>query len=501
MAETRKKKSREIPLTFGENIRYVKGVTKYTTCSDVIKMVLRKLDDGKENGGPEAYGIYESSRGIERLLPAKSKLLKVMRSWGMTDNYEFVFRKVNTKFPVPKLSETKRRKLVHKRRDLVSKACPSTRCSTSKYSHPNEFVKELYFNEDSDTSLEEFMSSVDQKNMAGILNFAGSVANSELNKLSSVSTCDISRNVTGQSDDNNMVYNQNVVSQKDVNHVKYAVRKTLKPKSCRISSSESSLEDACSRSSLKGPLESSNIIRRHTRESHRAIKRHEKLATDIVNKVGRLNHKEGKEAILQKYFADYITYRSPAYKYRDSRFRERGDGADSDCQDDCNGSRRVTGSGLGYCPTPARRPSTATSTLSLDDTDSGHEDDSCNFDKAFIDEALLGSEDAFVSAEHETDTAVVSNDYDTCDAVGKLVDYSLSEEDSILSDPSDISTCSEHVHNVSSVSDIVKTVFNENKSGSEDDEMESFMNTKIYDDLSDEGLSSLGSDDEKEIIV
>lgn len=480
MADSRKKKSKEIPLTFGDNIRYVKGVTKYTTCSDVIKMILRKLDDVKENGGPEAFGIYESSRGIERLLPGKSRLLKVMRSWGMDDYYELVFRKVNPGFSVPKMSESKRRKLV-KRRDVIGKcSTPAQKCSTAKYSHPHEFVRELYFKDDSDNSMDEFMSTVNQKNMAGILNFAESVANNCINTLSSVSTFEISRNVTGQSDDNNMVYNQSVVSRKDVNNVKYAVRKSLKPKTCTVTSSDSSLEDLCTRSSRKTPLESSNIVRRHTKEVHKTVKRHEKLATEIVSKIGRLNHKEGKEAILQKYFADYITYRSPTYKYRDSRFRERGDGADSD--DDFRLPRR------GPVATPARRHQTPTCKLAMDDTDSGHEDEVMNFDTAFIGEPHPPKEP-------------VSDYADNCEAAGKLVDYSLSEDDSLLSDPSDISTVSEHVHHVSSVSDIVKAVFNENKSGSEDDEMESFMKTKLYEDLSDEGLSSLGSDDEKEILV
>lgn len=497
MAESRKKKSKEIPLKFGNNIRYIKGVTKYTTCTDVIKMVLRKMDDGKENGGPEAFGIYESSRGIERLLPGKSRLLKVVRSWGMDNNYEFVFRKVNPGFSLPKLSESKRRKLITRRRDLISKPCASTqRCSSSKYSHPNEFVKELYFNEDSDSSMEEFMSNVHQENMEGILNFCGNVANSQFNKLSSVSTQDISRNVTGQSDDNNMVYTQGIASRTDVNDVKYAVRKTLKPKTCTVSSSKSKTETVLPRNSYR-TVHESTPCRRHSKEAHRAVKRHEKLAENIVNKVGRLNQKEGKEAILKKYFADYITYRSPAHKYRDSRFRERGDGAESG--DESQVSRRGVGSGYNHV-TQTKRTETVTSSLCLDDTDSGHEDDSTNFDNAFIGDAQTEIDNEIDTAEN--DSAVLnSTGIEHCEVVGRLVDYSLSENDSILSDPSDISTVSEHVHNVSSVSDVVKAVFNENKTGSEDDEMESFMKTKLYEDLSDEGLSSLGSDDEKEILV
>jgi len=502
MAESRKKKSQEIPITFGSNIRYIKGVTKYTTCTDIVKMVLRKLDDEKENGGPEAFGIYESSRGIERLLPGKSRLLKVMRSWGMDNNYEFVFRKVNPGFVIPKMSESKRRKLI-KRRDTGSKSStPAKKCNTSRYSHPNEFVKELYFNEDFDSSMEEVLPNTVQKCTMGIRDIRSTVTSEHSNKLSSVSTFGISRNVTGQSHENNMVYSQSAVPKPDVNNVKYAVKKSLKPKSCKLSGSESSLDDISSssaKSSHRGPLESSNIVRKSAKEVHRTVKRHEKLATEIVNKIGRLNHKAGKEAILKKYFADYIIYRSPRYNYHDSRFRERGDGADSDDDDNHNVSHR--GIDTGFRSTPVRRPQTATATLSLDDTDSGHDDEMVSFDTAFIGEPVRHVE---IEAENNINAV---NDLNDCitnvNNVGKLVDYSLSE-DSILSDPSDISTVSENVHNVSSVSNIVKAVFNENRSSSEDDEMESFMVTKLEDDfheLSDEGLSSLGSDDEREILV
>ena len=508
MAHARRKYV-EVPMMIEGNLKYVKGVSKYTTCGDVIKMILKKTDECKENGTPEAFGIYESSRGIERLLPAKSRVLKVMRSWGMDADYEFVFRKVNTAFVAPKISEAKRRKLTNRQRltnkyENVAKLAGlvhSQKTKLNKHSANNDFVKELYFN-DSDSSMDEFISHVDKSKMDGFLNFCGAVSADEINRLSSVSQLEMSRNVTGQSDDVGLVSGKDVTSalQHNVNDVKYAVRKTLKTKTCSIS-------DLSTKKNNLGVEIHTTPNRKAAKEQNRAIKRHDKFANEIATKVARMDQKEGKEALLQKYFADYITYRSPGYKYRDTRFREQGDGAESTTI--YPAQRNITGCEFETVP-PTRNISRSSLTFNESDTssDSGQEDDMLNFDTAFISDVTKinnGYREPHVSPSSNIGSSLDKEvDFNTA-CVGKLVDYSLSEEDSVLADPSDISsisTTSENVvHNVSSVSDIVKAVFNENRELSEDDEMESFMKTKIWDEFSDEGLSSLGSEDEKEILV
>lgn len=513
-----RRKYAEVPIKIDGNLKYVKGVSKYTTCGDVIKMILKKTETGKENGTSDAFGIYESSRGIERLLPAKSRLLKVMRSWGMANEYEFVFRKVNTAFAPPKLSEAKRRKLINRQRpahkyDNVAQLANIVKSQKSKlnrarHESDNEFVKEIYFN-DSDSSMDEFISHVDKNNMNGFLNFCDAVSAEEINRLSSVSQIEMSRNVTGQSDDFVFVQSKNTKSTlgSNVNDVKFAVKKTLKTKACNASdlTSKRNNNDA-------GIAIHTTPNLKAAKEQSRAIRRHDKLANDIATKVARMNQKEGKEALLQKYFADYITYRSPGYKFRDSRFRQQGDGAESTSA--CHVQRQVAGSEFSSF-TPKRRPSQTSLTFNESDTssDSGQEEDFSNFDTAFIVDAPrehIGYTEPHVSfnsenSQVENTSAQPEVDFNTA-CVGKLVDYSLSEEDSVLTDPSDISSISSSsenvVHNVSSVSDIVKAVFNDKiKDLSEDDEMESFMRTRMWDDFSDEGLSSLDSDEENEIIV
>ncbi|KAH3870741.1 hypothetical protein DPMN_033931 [Dreissena polymorpha] len=475
MAETRRRKHVEVPLTFGDTIRYIKGVTKYTTCADVIKMVLRKLDGEETNDGTEAYGIFESSRGIERPLPAKSRLLKVMRSWGMDNDYEFVFRKVSPCLHALKMSESRRKKLNTKHRAMDKHVTceKAVEDRLTHFSHPNEFVKELYFNGETDHSDDEFVPSV---------------SHSDLRQAAlGQSFSAVSRNVTGKSADHSFVVNANSIVLSDVNNVKFAVRKTLKQKTCTVTSAGSSNDntEAGKVTTLTTAENPKNIKNRL-----RNVKRHERLASDLVSRISKMNQKEGKDALLEKYFSEYITYRSPKCKYVDSRYRGRGDGAETGEE-----TPSVNVAGSNYInEVPARQQedcSSAALTLHDDDNDSGHDDngDVSNFNVAFI-----GDCDDFFKTEM-AQTGLNS--------VNKLVDYSLSEDEqtSFMSDPSEISTVSYEGHNVSNVSDIVKNVFADAKSFSEDDEMESFMKTKLEDEFSDEGLSSLGSDDGREIVV
>jgi hypothetical protein len=233
------------------------------------------------------------------------------------------------------------------------------------------------------------------------------------------------------------------------------------------------------------------------------------LACDIASQVARMNSREGKDALLQKYFNDYITYRSPGYGHRDSRYRERGDGAES--IDEVFPLRQ--GDGLEFTPKARFLKSEMLYSDSEDSADSGQEEFATNFDNAFISDdsriSDLNCNIPLVSPKcgnYLVNTNCNNIDVDQKKAyVVRLVDYSLSE-DSIVTDTSCLDSSSSEadgniVHNVSSVSDIVKAVFNENMGDSEDDKIESFMKTKLYDNLSDDGLSSLGSDDGMEIIV
>ena len=58
----------------------LRGVTKYTTCDDVIKMVIKKTI--QPHGEKPMYAVFESFNGEERQLSKKDRIIKVLRSWG-----------------------------------------------------------------------------------------------------------------------------------------------------------------------------------------------------------------------------------------------------------------------------------------------------------------------------------------------------------------------------------------------------------------------------------
>ena len=84
----------------------VKGVTRHTTCDDVIEMVFY---NAPKSG--ESYAIFESSYGVERMLYGKESVLKCVRSWGVEHNcFTLVLRKLdNIKSSMATLSKARRK--------------------------------------------------------------------------------------------------------------------------------------------------------------------------------------------------------------------------------------------------------------------------------------------------------------------------------------------------------------------------------------------------------
>ena len=58
----------------------LRGVTKYTTCGDVIKMVTKKTV--QPHTETPMFAVFESFNGKERQLSTKDRIIKVLRSWG-----------------------------------------------------------------------------------------------------------------------------------------------------------------------------------------------------------------------------------------------------------------------------------------------------------------------------------------------------------------------------------------------------------------------------------
>ena len=84
----------------------VKGVTRHTTCDDVIEMVFYNTSKSVES-----YAIFESSCGVERMLYGKESVLKIIRSWGVEQkSFTLVLRELdNVKSNMATLSKAWRK--------------------------------------------------------------------------------------------------------------------------------------------------------------------------------------------------------------------------------------------------------------------------------------------------------------------------------------------------------------------------------------------------------
>lgn len=86
--------------------KLVFGLTKKTTCADVVRALLedQNLQQGAAAamlcGSPQAYCLVEKWRGFERILPNKTRILRLWCAWGAEqDNVRFVLVKNEASLP------------------------------------------------------------------------------------------------------------------------------------------------------------------------------------------------------------------------------------------------------------------------------------------------------------------------------------------------------------------------------------------------------------------
>uniref|UniRef100_A0A1A7X6R9 Ras association (RalGDS/AF-6) domain family (N-terminal) member 10a n=1 Tax=Iconisemion striatum TaxID=60296 RepID=A0A1A7X6R9_9TELE len=86
--------------------KLVSGLTKRTTCADVVKVLLedQNLQQGASaamlSGSPQSYCLVEKWRGFERILPNKTKILRLWSAWGdEQENVRFVLLKNDASLP------------------------------------------------------------------------------------------------------------------------------------------------------------------------------------------------------------------------------------------------------------------------------------------------------------------------------------------------------------------------------------------------------------------
>ncbi|KAI7813934.1 ras association domain-containing protein 10 [Triplophysa rosa] len=82
--------------------KLVSGLTKRTTCADVIRVLLdeQNLVELSLSGSPRSYCIVEKWRGFERILPNKTKIMRLWSAWGEEqENVRFVLVKNEASVP------------------------------------------------------------------------------------------------------------------------------------------------------------------------------------------------------------------------------------------------------------------------------------------------------------------------------------------------------------------------------------------------------------------
>lgn len=86
----------------------VSGLTRRTTCADVVRVLLEE-QGARLSGAPQSYCIVEKWRGFERILPNKTRLMRLWAAWGdEQENVRFVLVRNDASLPSgPRSAEAK----------------------------------------------------------------------------------------------------------------------------------------------------------------------------------------------------------------------------------------------------------------------------------------------------------------------------------------------------------------------------------------------------------
>lgn len=115
--------------------KLVSGLSRRTTCADVVKVLLEDQNFQKDamlTGPPQSYCIVEKWRGFERILPNKTKILRLWSAWGEEqENVRFVLVRSDASLPNsgPRSAEA---------RVVLSKESPCTTSATMQISQEKQ---------------------------------------------------------------------------------------------------------------------------------------------------------------------------------------------------------------------------------------------------------------------------------------------------------------------------------------------------------------------------
>ena len=100
----------DIPVWVDGMVKYVTGLTRRTTCDDVIYALNEQEWNGNVDVG--AFAIFERWCGVERPLKGRTKILKVWRAWGdEQDNVVLTLRRLSEMFRFASCESLKSKRL------------------------------------------------------------------------------------------------------------------------------------------------------------------------------------------------------------------------------------------------------------------------------------------------------------------------------------------------------------------------------------------------------
>lgn len=80
--------------------KLVSGVTRRTSCADVVRVLLENRSSAALAGSAQSYCIVEKWRGFERVLPNRTKILRLWTAWGREqNNVRFVLVRSDASLP------------------------------------------------------------------------------------------------------------------------------------------------------------------------------------------------------------------------------------------------------------------------------------------------------------------------------------------------------------------------------------------------------------------
>uniref|UniRef100_A0A672FFG7 Ras association domain family member 10 n=1 Tax=Salarias fasciatus TaxID=181472 RepID=A0A672FFG7_SALFA len=101
--EVKHTRAGSVPVWVCREERRVSGLTRRTTCGDVVRVLLEDQtlrEAGVLSGPPQSYCVVEKWRGFERVLPSRTRILRLWAAWGAErDSVRFLLLRNDASLP------------------------------------------------------------------------------------------------------------------------------------------------------------------------------------------------------------------------------------------------------------------------------------------------------------------------------------------------------------------------------------------------------------------